>query len=119
MSSNNNNNDDILQGFPSIRSFTLSYPSPNILSISISTNKHNTMNKLFWSEIVTLFQYIANRTDIIRCVIITGNDNIFTAGLDLTDHIDTFTMDNNNENMDPARRAIQLNQFIQSYQLSI
>src|ERR1700730_1979981 len=86
---------DLLSQFPKFSCFLLSFPCEYVLSIIFNSNKYNSMTKKFWIEISDLFIYIATRTDIIRCVIFNGNQNIFTAGLDLIDHADLFIPEDN------------------------
>ncbi len=105
-----------LSEFPSVSCFRLSIPAPLVLTVELASNKLNTLTRKFWTEIITLFRYIAKRTDIVRCVILTNSGDIFTAGLDLKDHNGMFGPPQDGQ--DVARKAIMMKDFITLYQLS-
>ncbi|XP_075892091.1 delta(3,5)-Delta(2,4)-dienoyl-CoA isomerase, mitochondrial [Nelusetta ayraudi] len=63
----------------------VSHPAEFITHVEINRPKKlNAMNKPFWSEMVTLFNEIADDPDC-RVVVMSGAGKMFTAGLDLMD----------------------------------
>ena len=110
-----------LEDFPCGKSFGVRVPSPNVLVVELKTNKLNTLTKDFWTDIKILFNYIGNRTDCVRCVVLTTStqSKIFTAGLDLMDHSDLFANSTSDMGGDAARRSRQFKSLIINYQEGI
>ena len=52
-------------------------------------DKRNAMNQPFWEEFPKLMDWLSGRSDV-RCVVISGQGKMFTAGLDLSDAQDLF-----------------------------
>ncbi|PRP82398.1 delta(3,5)-Delta(2,4)-dienoyl-CoA isomerase, mitochondrial [Planoprotostelium fungivorum] len=92
---------DSLKDFPSCTTLKYSLPFPHVLHVQFASNKKNTMTRAFWSELTTLFAYIGERTDIVRAVVFSSAEEIFTAGLDLNE----FAIDFQSEGVDPARKG--------------
>jgi len=67
----------------------------------------NTMNRVFWGEMVAAFNEIAGEPEV-RCVVIDAQGRHFTAGLDLNE----FGGDLMSQDSEPARRADQLRRMI-------
>jgi len=73
----------------------------------------NTMNRVFWGEMVAVFNEIAAEPEV-RCVVIDAQGRHFTAGLDLNE----FGGDLMSQDGEPARRADQLRRMIAAMQES-
>jgi len=76
--------------------------------------KRNAMNKIFWKEMVDCFSAIGKDLSI-RVVVISAAGVMFTAGLDLSDHMDIFTLPSDGT-FDPARRGYAFRQLLLAYQ---
>ena len=64
-------------------SFTLSYPSPEILQIALSRPKANAMNMLFFQELLDVMNLASKDLEVRVVVICSKFSKFFTAGLDL------------------------------------
>jgi len=104
---------NVYSKFTTLRVFS---PESHVLQVEINRpTKRNAMNKAFWREMVDCFTII-NKDKNVRVVIISGAGPIFTAGLDLSDHMDTFGTDNNNA--DIGRKGNAIREQLLAYQQS-
>jgi delta(3,5)-delta(2,4)-dienoyl-CoA isomerase len=103
-----------LQALGSYKTLVLRWASPGVLQVSLSIGKLNAMSQLFWKEMRDVFAAIAVSADV-RAVLLTAEGRLFTAGLDLADHTDSFAPGGD---MDVGRRALRLRSFISAYQAS-
>jgi enoyl-CoA hydratase len=71
----------------------------------------NTMNRAFWTEMVSVFKEIDALSEV-RCVVIDALGRHFTAGLDLND----FGGDLTGGDVEPARRAEQMRRMVLTMQ---
>ncbi|GAA5921096.1 hypothetical protein JCM1841_002413 [Sporobolomyces salmonicolor] len=89
------------------------FPSPNVLLLSLNRPPVNAFNYALWAELPEHFNRASVDPDV-RCVVIASAlDKGFTAGLDLTDSSLGTTGD------DPARTALLLRAHIDDLQNSI
>ncbi|XP_006823745.1 delta(3,5)-Delta(2,4)-dienoyl-CoA isomerase, mitochondrial-like [Saccoglossus kowalevskii] len=100
---------------PKFETLVVSNPREYVYRVELNRpHKLNAMNDVFWREISTCFNGIAEDPNC-RVVIVTGAGRLFTAGLDLTDsQILAFT----DVQKDVARRAMQVFDVIKKLQES-
>jgi len=108
-----------LAALGSFKTLQLRWAAPAVLQVSLSIGKLNAMSRLFWEEMRTCFAAIAISPDV-RVVLLTGEGRMFTAGLDIADHSESFAppADATGEGADVGRRALRLRSFISAYQAS-
>lgn len=114
---------------PVFETVSLQLIEEGILEIKLNrSSKMNAMNKRMWKEIELAFLY-ASEASHIRVILLTGEGNHFTSGLDLQDHLDLFTSsstssnedksNNKEDHNDVARQAFYLRKHIKEYQRNI
>jgi len=103
-----------LQALGAYKTLVLRWAAPGVLQVSLSIGKLNAMSQLFWREMRDAFATIAVSADV-RVVLLTSEGRLFTAGLDLADHTDSFAPGGE---IDVGRRALRLRSFISAYQAS-
>lgn len=93
-----------------LQTLKLSVPVEYVLHVEISVNKINSMTAEFFNEYKLLFNTISNISSI-RCIVVSSNSRLFTAGLDLVSA--NISSEGNN---DPSRVARQHHLHIKHYQ---
>jgi delta(3,5)-delta(2,4)-dienoyl-CoA isomerase len=104
----------VLASLGSYSTLLLSWAAPAVLQVSLRIGKLNAMSQLFWKEIRNAFTVIAS-CGAVRCVLLTAEGKLFTAGLDLGDHVDVFS---GSGETDAGRRFLRMRPFITAYQQS-
>lgn len=95
------------------RCLALTFAAPNVLNVHIKIGKLNAMSQLFWREMRECFTKIGQSAEV-RSVLITAEGRVFTAGLDLMDHADSFLTASGDD--DVARRMIRMKPNVLAYQ---
>lgn len=73
-----------------LTTLTVTRPSPGVVNVALSRPaKRNAMNRAFWREFRELFVALAADSEC-RCILVSAQGDVFTAGLDLMDHMGTF-----------------------------
>ncbi|KAJ3067465.1 putative enoyl CoA hydratase [Podochytrium sp. JEL0797] len=99
----------------------LSTPSPGVLHVQLNRpSKLNAMSRQYepttmWKDLGACFASASSNTDI-RAIVLSGAGKAFTSGLDLMDFADSFSSDGDK---DPARRAFDFLDLVQSMQENI
>lgn len=110
----------LVASWPSFTSLAVNSPSPHLLHIELCGGKANTMTRAFWSEMQSVCQLISQHSSVVRVVLLTGRGDIFSAGLDLTDHADLLLPSPSSpQSADVARVALSKLSTIRQYQHSL
>lgn len=92
---------------------TVDTPSKGVARVALNRpDKSNAMNRAFWAELPACFDALA-RDPSCRAIVLVGNGKNFTAGLDISDHMDLLTPQ---PGSDPSRRAFEVRRLLTSYQ---
>jgi len=98
--------------FSLLKSMVVTYPSPEIGLVTLNRPKKlNAMDRVMYSEIKRVFEFFS-KDPVVRCVVITGNDRSFCAGMDFNDGT-SYVSD------DPARSALRAQEDVKNLQDSI
>lgn len=98
--------------FSLLETIVVSYPSPEIGLVTLNRPKKlNAMSRVMYSEIRRVFDFFS-KDPVVRCVVITGNNRSFCAGMDLNDG-SSYISD------DAARSALRAQEDIKTLQDSI
>lgn len=71
-----------LSALGAYKNLRLSWAAPGVLNVHLQYGKLNTMTQLFWREMRECFAAIGQSVEV-RCVLITAEGKLFTAGIDL------------------------------------
>lgn len=112
MSSPSNDDAAVLASLGSYKTLQLRIVAPAVLNLHLSIGKLNAMSQLFWREMRDCCQKIGSCRSI-RVVLLTAEGRVFTAGLDLADHTDSFLTGSGG---DIARRTLRMTPSIVAYQ---
>ena len=102
----------------------VSRPSEHVALVELNRpRKRNAMNRAMWAEIRSAFESLGADGSV-RAIVVAGRGLSFSAGLDLSDHMDVFGGGDGGgggaEGADGAddvgRKALRLRKFILSYQ---
>ncbi|TFK89848.1 ClpP/crotonase [Polyporus arcularius HHB13444] len=90
----------------------VSSPSPHVALVQLARNPVNAFHEPFWTELGNVFDAISNEPSIRAVVLASALPKLFCAGIDLAAL--KFT-----EEVDAARKALELQKTITSFQHSI
>jgi len=93
---------------------TVSCPEPHIALVELSRKPVNAFNEEYWNEYGHIFDKLSQDPDVRVVVLASGLQKLFSAGIDLS-----ALQSLNDYEKEPARRAIQTEGFLTSFQHSI
>eukprot|EP00466_Bigelowiella_natans_P017918 jgi/Bigna1/54240/estExt_Genewise1Plus.C_300120 len=103
--------------YADLKTIRVSTPSPFVKLVEINRPKKlNAMNRLFWKECRECFTRLGSDKDV-RTIVLSATGRVFTAGIDLKDHMSLFQSDMD-EDQDIARMAYSKRETIENYQES-
>ena len=107
----------VLASLGTYKTLQLRMVAPHVLNLHLSIGKLNAMSQLFWREMRDCCVLVGSCRSV-RVVLLTAEGRVFTAGLDLADHADSFlTRSGEGEGgADVARRVLRMGPSIAAYQ---
>nr|AZL94647.1 enyol-CoA hydratase [Nephromyces sp. MMRI] len=86
--------------------------SPYIWQVNFNRpEKRNAIDKPFWEELKSTFETLGQSPDC-RCILLTNEGNVFSAGIDLKFGMQYFSSGNVNEPIEFARKSVFLKGYI-------
>nr|AZL94643.1 enyol-CoA hydratase [Nephromyces sp. MMRI]AZL94644.1 enyol-CoA hydratase [Nephromyces sp. MMRI] len=88
------------------------YLSTFIWQVSFNRpEKKNAIDKPFWKELKSTFEALGQSPDC-RCILLTNEGNVFSAGIDLKFGMQYFSPGNDNESTEFARKSVFLKGYV-------
>ncbi|KAI0736029.1 ClpP/crotonase [Earliella scabrosa] len=91
----------------------VSTPASHVALVELSRNPVNALHQLFWTELGDVFDKLGEEPAVRVVVLASALDKLFSAGIDFS------SLPAPSTDLDPARRALQLQRVLTSFQASI
>uniref|UniRef100_A0A914V4S2 Delta(3,5)-Delta(2,4)-dienoyl-CoA isomerase, mitochondrial n=1 Tax=Plectus sambesii TaxID=2011161 RepID=A0A914V4S2_9BILA len=105
-----------LSTLPAFEHLLVTEPKKHVAFVQLNRpDKRNSLNPKLWKEIGTVFDHLAEDSDI-RSIVLAGSGKAFCAGIDLKEGIAKLTAIFQDDSSDVARKARSLRKLISSFQ---